>query len=173
MKSNPPFTATQFYLGASASRYIRGESPVNHHPSPLLGPVKEEQAEHHRSASMHYGMGDSSTTFLESSADHNLLQDLDHAFDTPDSYAMAIRRPGSSGLLNLTVASEAELRRASGHHGVPEHELRSAGIYLTLTNNWFNLVCPWVSEELQLTSSRTSKKKAFCSLFDGFSTAVE
>jgi hypothetical protein len=94
--------------------------------------VKEEQADHHRSASMHYGMGDSSTTttFLEQELDHH------HAFEDP--YAMAIRRPGSSGILNL---SETQLRRGS-HGVVAERELRSAGVYLTLTNNWLNFSGP-------------------------------
>lgn len=139
--------------GLNSSRYIRGESPDVHHQSALLAPVKEEQPDHlHHppsSSSMHYRMTDSDlgSTFLESSAGE-LLPDVDH-----QRFAMAIRRRGSSGLLNLTAASEADLRRAAGgHHGVPEHELRSAGVYLTLTNNW-----EYISS--QLTSSRKPSKK--------------
>lgn len=128
------------HLGAS-NRYISGDSPVQQ--SVLLGsggPVKESpvhQSEPPRGANVFngYGMADPGSTFTDTSGDHRILQDVDHAFATPDPYAMAIRRRGS-GLLNLTIASDAELRRATGgHHGVPEHELKSAGVYLTLTNN--------------------------------------
>jgi hypothetical protein len=61
--------------------------------------------------------------------------DVDYAtFDTLDHpYATAIRRRGSSssGPLDLTMTSDSELGRATGGR----HELRSAGVYLTLTNN--------------------------------------
>lgn len=122
---------TDAHLGAS-NRYIPGESLVQQ--SVLLGQVKlKEQSEHQRG---HYGIAGAGSSFIPTPCgDHNLLQDVDRAFGTPDQYAMAIRRRGSN-LLNLTVASEAELRRATGgHHGVPKHELRSAVVYLTLTNN--------------------------------------
>ena len=151
-------TSLTAHLGpSSSSRYIRGESPIHQQQSSvLLGhQVKAEiqaAAEQLRAGSttnnnslQHYrGSSDSGTTFIDTSGNHShsLLQDSDQTVDAPDPYAMAMRRPAGGGLLNLTVTSDADLRRANGHHhhhhhhhGVPEHELRSAGVYLTLTNN--------------------------------------
>ncbi|XP_024362031.1 uncharacterized protein [Physcomitrium patens] len=114
------------------SRYIRGESLVQQ--SALLGQVKLDEGSVQYRAPI-YGMADVGSSFISTPSDDNLTQHVDCAFNTPDPYAMAIRRRGS-GFLNLTATSEAELKRSTGSHGgVPEHELRRAGVYLTLTNN--------------------------------------
>lgn len=102
--------------------------------SALLGQVKLDEGSVQYRAPI-YGMADVGSSFISTPSDDNLTQHVDCAFNTPDPYAMAIRRRGS-GFLNLTATSEAELKRSTGSHGgVPEHELRRAGVYLTLTNN--------------------------------------
>lgn len=88
---------------ASSSRYIRGESPSGEVVVPKQQPEQQ-----------HYSNEFQSSDVVE--------------FEQSDRYAMAIRRRGGSGLLNLTVASDRPSHPS-------DHELRSAGVYLTLTNN--------------------------------------